>query len=324
MKIPDGAEQFLAGTSWSGGVISPLAGDASFRRYFRVTKNGEQCVLMDAPPPEEDPKPFIALSGYLTEHGFAAPSILASDLSKGLVLIEDFGDARMREHLDDQPADELAMYRKTVDELKRLHNIRSANILPYDYAQYRRETDLLTEWYCTSMGLEVDLNEYDAAWEEVLQPVLARQSPPVTVLRDYHAENIMLLNDGRLGLLDFQDALAGHRAYDLVSMLQDARRDVPIEVEQSMLDYYLIDEQNPSEFLSHYAILGAQRNAKIIGIFTRLCKRDGKARYLDYLPRMWALLERDLKHPDLARLRRWFDANIPQKIRSQKMPMDTV
>jgi aminoglycoside/choline kinase family phosphotransferase len=125
----------------------------------------------------------------------------------------------------------------------------------------------------------------------------------------------MLLDDGAQGLIDYQDALAGHPAYDLVSILQDARRDVSPELESKMLDHYASLTGVGDEFRSHYALLGAQRNAKIIGIFTRLWKRDGKARYLDFLPRMWGLLERDLEHPELAPLKAWFDKHIPKAIR---------
>src|SRR5690606_25861749 len=164
-----------------------------------------------------------------------------------------------------------------------------------------------------------DQDGFADLWDKVLEPVITAQSTPVTVLRDYHAENIMLLEDDRLGLLDFQDALAGHAAYDLVSMLQDARRDVSDDLEKAMLQYYL-DGRSAAEaaqFRSHYAVLGAQRNTKIIGIFTRLYVRDGKARYLDYLPRMWRLLEKDLAHPDLAPVADWFEHNVPANVRSK-------
>ena len=142
------------------------------------------------------------------------------------------------------------------------------------------------------------------------------QRPGVTVLRDYHAENIMLLGSlEKQGLLDFQDALVGHPAYDLVSLLQDARRDVPPELEAEMFDHYVKATEQSGDFLADYALLGAQRNTKIVGIFVRLCKRDGKPRYLDLIPRVWALLERDLTHPALAPVARWFDANIPAELR---------
>jgi len=145
----------------------------------------------------------------------------------------------------------------------------------------------------------------------------------VTVLRDYHAENIMLLPDGEQGIIDFQDALIGHPAYDLVSLLQDARREVDPDLEQLMLAYYRDATNASADFDLHYALLGAQRNTKIIGIFTRLWKRDGKERYLSFLPRMWGLLERDLAHPGLIELRNWFDENIPHHIRALS-PTDVI
>ncbi|MBB3980637.1 hypothetical protein GGR44_000268 [Sphingobium fontiphilum] len=314
MIPPAAAPDFLTKAGWGDAAISPLAGDASFRRYFRVIRNGRQAVLMDAPPPHEDPRPFIAIAEHLRADGFTAPAILARDLDHGLVLIEDFGDLRIKEYLEAQPEQELAVYGRAVDLLADLHRRPPAQVPPYDRAVYQRETGLLTEWYCPAIGLDVDTDGYRAAWDAVLPMVERDDAPAVTVLRDYHAENIMLI-DGQaahgLGLLDFQDALVGHPAYDLVSLLQDARRDVPTAVEAAMIARYRDAAHPRGDFDAAYAVLGAQRNAKIIGIFTRLWKRDGKPRYLSFLPRMWGLLERDLAHPALAPVARWFDANIP-------------
>ncbi|MEM8918810.1 MAG: phosphotransferase [Pseudomonadota bacterium] len=318
------AAQFLEQHGWTAPEITAVAGDASFRRYFRVVSGTRHAILMDAPPPHEDPKPFVDIACHLRAQGFAAPEILAQDLAQGLVLLEDFGDQRMREHLDEHPQDEKGIYTQVVDLLAELRLQPAAELPPYSRDEYLREVNLLTEWYCPAQELEVDLAGFETAWDEVLVPVLEEQTQPVTVLRDYHAENIMLLEDGRLGLLDFQDALAGHRAYDLVSMLQDARRDVSDDLETAMITHYLsvTGEPDPDQFRSHYAILGAQRNTKIIGIFTRLCKRDGKVRYLDFLPRMWGLLEKDLRHPDLSPVAVWFDQNIPVEIRTRPVPVD--
>ncbi len=319
MTPPATAQDFLNNHGWGGAEILPVAGDASFRRYFRVVAGDRKAILMDAPPPHEDPRPFIHIARHLKAQDFAAPEIFGEDLDHGLVLLEDFGDHRMREHLDHHPEDEEAIYRQTVDLIKALHEKPAADIAPYDWDQYLREVKLLPEWYCPAQALDVDEAGFVDAWNAVLQPVIASQTSPVTVLRDYHAENIMLLDNNRLGLLDFQDALAGHAAYDLVSMLQDARRDVSDDLEEAMLDYYLDGQSadHATEFRSHYAILGAQRNTKIIGIFTRLFVRDGKARYLDFLPRMWRLLEKDLVYSDLAPVADWFDRNIPADIRSK-------
>ncbi|WP_375197509.1 aminoglycoside phosphotransferase family protein [Sphingobium sp.] len=314
MIPPAAAPAFLAQAGWGDAAVVPLAGDASFRRYFRVIAGARRAVLMDAPPPHEDPRPFIAIAEHLTGHGFAAPRILARDLDGGLVLIEDFGDLRVKEHVEEHPSAELDVYRRAVDLLADLHRLPAADVPSYDRAVYQREAGLLTEWYCPAISLPVDEQAYVDAWDSVLPLVEQSASPIVTVLRDYHAENIMLIDrvaSHGLGLLDFQDALAGHPAYDLVSLLQDARRDVPPDVEAAMLAHYRAIANPPADFDAAYAVLGAQRNAKIIGIFTRLWKRDGKPRYLSMLPRMWDLLERDLVHPALGPVAEWFTANIP-------------
>ncbi|TNE38727.1 MAG: aminoglycoside phosphotransferase [Sphingomonadales bacterium] len=323
MIPPQASRSFLETLGWGGADIVPLAGDASFRRYFRVVDGYRHAVLMDAPPPHEDPRPFLNVARYLSGHGFAAPAIYGQDLEQGLVLLEDFGDARVRDHFDIHPEDEEAIYARAVAVLADLHRIAPADVPPYDRAVYQREADLVTEWYCPAAGIEADTMSYRAAWDVVLPLVEQDAAPKVTVLRDYHAENIMLL-DGRekahgLGLLDFQDALTGHPAYDLVSLLQDARRDVSPEMERRMIALYKELARPGDGFDTAYAVLGAQRNAKIIGIFTRLWKRDGKPRYLSFLPRMWALLERDLAHPALAPVADWFDRTIPPEIRARAL-----
>lgn len=316
MVTPAGLDFFLDQNGWGGAAVSPVAGDASFRRYFRVTAgDGKKAILMDAPPPHEDTRPFIDVAQYLKAAGFRAPVIWAKDGARGFVLLEDFGDCQMREHLDARPQDEIAIYRQAIDTIIRLADVPPAHLPPYDEAAYLREVRLLSEWYMPAMGLTLDQDEYEGIWGDALAPVA--NCHQVTVLRDYHAENIMLLEDGDQGLIDFQDALVGHPAYDLVSILQDARRDVSPEIEAAMLEYYRNAANTAPDFDLHYALLGAQRNTKIIGIFTRLWKRDGKQRYLDFLPRMWGLLERDLAHPGLAPLKRWFDSNIPAEIRAQ-------
>ncbi|MED5206451.1 MAG: phosphotransferase [Pseudomonadota bacterium] len=315
----DEIHQFLSDTEWEGAEIAPLAGDASFRRYFRLRKNAQSAMLMHAPPPHEDPAPFLHVAGWLDANGMRAPAVIAEDAPKGWVLTEDFGDHRMREWIDQHPDDERAIYAEAIDTLARLHRLPAGPFAPYDMAVYLREALLLVEWYCQAMGLEVDGEGYRSAWKAALGPLIERQQPGVTVLRDYHAENIMLLEPGAAagtqGLIDFQDALAGHPAYDLVSLLQDARRDVSQEIEREMLDRYRAAAQPDRHFEADYATLGAQRNAKIVGIFTRLWKRDGKARYLAMVPRVWEAMERDLTHPALQPVAEWFTANIPQEVR---------
>ena len=320
MNIPENITPFLAQSGWSDAALDAVPGDASFRRYFRLKKaEGQRAILMHAPPPHEDPQPFLDITDYLRTNDFRAPEIYAADAGQGLILLEDFGDRRMREHLDEHPGDEYAIYRTAIDTLVRLETAPVADIAPYDNAVYLRETGLLAEWYLPAMSLSADAAEYDAMWAEALAPLT--DAPAVTVLRDYHAENIMLLDDDAQGLIDYQDALIGHPAYDLVSILQDARRDVSPQLEAAMLQHYASTAKPDYDLALHYALLGAQRNTKVIGIFTRLWKRDGKQRYLDFLPRMWGLLERDLAHPGLAPLKAWFDATIPSDLRSVS-PLD--
>lgn len=315
-QLPDGVDAFLARAGWNGASIEPLAGDASFRRYFRVRRGEDSAMLMDAPPPNEDPAPFLRAAKWLDANGLRAPVVLAEDAARGLVLLEDFGEVRMREYLDQWPDDEADVYRAAIDTLVELHRLPPGPFLDYSLQEYLREAKLLVEWYCPAQGLAVDVAGYAAAWETALRDLLPRQRPGVTVLRDYHAENLMLLGSlDAQGLLDFQDALVGHPAYDLVSLLQDARRDVSPELEAQMFDYYAAQTGAGEDFLADYARLGAQRNAKIVGIFVRLWKRDGKPRYLSYIPRVWAALERDLAHPALDPVRAWFDANIPAELR---------
>lgn len=307
---------FLGGLGWNGAEIQPLAGDASFRRYFRIVRNGERAMLMDAPPPHEDPRPFLSVARYLAEQGLRPPRILGEDLAQGLVLLEDFGDCRMREAVDGPDAHrEDEIYRAAIDTLAALHDRPAAQVSPYSLAEYQREAGLFTEWYCPARGLDVDAVGYRQAWDAVLQPMIAAGAPPVTVLRDYHAENIMLLEDGGQGLLDFQDALVGDPAYDLVSLLQDARRDVSPALETRMLDHYRAVARPDFDLDRHYHLLGAQRNAKIVGIFIRLWKRDGKPRYPLLIPRVWEALERDLAHPALGPVAAWFDRNVPAELR---------
>ncbi|MEG3082395.1 phosphotransferase [Sphingomonas sp. PB2P12] len=318
MTPPPGAAAFLDAHGWGGAQILPVAGDASFRRYFRAVKGERRAILMDAPPPHEDPRPFIAIAQWLVEHDFAAPAVLACDLDQGLVLIEDFGDDRLREAIDATPADELSLYAPAIDLLVRLRGHPAAPVPPYDRAVLKREAGLFVEWYCPAVGIEPDLAGWHAAWESVFDHAIAET--PVTVLRDYHAENLMLVGPARsLGLLDFQDALAGHPAYDLVSLLQDARRTVDPVVEAAMLDRYRAVTDADEAFMNAYHVLGAQRNAKILGIFTRLWKRDGKSHYATMCPRVWTYMERDLAQPVMAPVAAWFAANVPPALRGDPL-----
>ena len=238
------------------------------------------------------------------------------------MLIEDFGDVRLRETLDAAPQAEAEYYAGITDLLLHLHRQPAMPGLPvHGLEQWLSEVSLFTDWYCPALDIDVDRDGFSAAWEAVLAPVADDGLPRVTVLRDYHAENIMLV-PGRsgiahYGLLDFQDALVGHPAYDLASVLEDARRDVTPATEAAMLDRYTAEAGNDAAFRAAYWALAAQRNTRILGVFVRLWKRDGKDGYRRFQPRMWGLLERDLAHPALVPVRQWFDANIPAAKRAE-------
>lgn len=317
MIPPPGTAAFLNAHGWGGAVVRPLAGDASFRRYFRITLQGRSAVLMDAPPDKEDSRPFLAIARHLGGLGLSAPQALAADLAQGLVLLEDFGDDRVTPLLAQDDRDERAIYETAVDILAYLHGQPPADVAPYGPAEYLREARLFPDWYLPAAGI-AEAPGYDAAWAPLWPALIA--CPPVLVLRDYHADNLMRLDRPglkRLGLLDFQDALAGHPAYDLASLLQDIRRTVSPELESAMLARYLGQRPGLDEaaFRTAYAILAAQRNIKILGVFTRLSVRDGKHGYLGWHPRLWQMVAANLAHPALADVRSWFDAHVPESAR---------
>ncbi len=315
---------FLAMAGWRDVASAPLAADASFRRYFRLIDGERRAVLMDAPPPHEDVRPYVTVAEMLRGHGLSAPEIFAEDAELGMLLIEDFGDDTYTRLLA-RGADETQLYMLAIDTLVALQRaVAQPPALPhYDEEALLREAALLIEWYAPAvLGAPLSReaqDEYLALWRELVP--LIETGAPTLVLRDYHVDNLMLL-EGRsgiqgCGLLDFQDARAGPASYDLVSLLEDARRDVPAALREAMTERYLaafpgIDR---GEFHRAAAILAAQRNAKIIGIFTRLWRRDGKPQYLVHVPRVWRLLEADLREPALRRLGRWIDRHLPLAVR---------
>lgn len=321
-------DTFLASSGWGGAVRSPLAGDASFRRYERVADATRRAVLMDAPPPQEDVRPFLQVGKELRDSGLAAPEVLAADTENGFLLLEDLGDALYSKVLQNHPASEEELYRVAADVLVRLYRLapeRDYSVFPaYNEALLMREVMLLAEWFLPAiLGKEKAAplaEEYSALWRNLLARMPAYR--PVLVQRDYHADNLLWLPEragvARVGLLDFQDAVIGAPAYDVVSYLEDARRDVSEQTVQNILRYYLRETgQDEAAFMDSYALLGAQRNCKIVGIFVRLAVRDGKANYLRFLPRMWAHLERDLAHPLLVELKTWLDKHVPQEWRGE-------
>ncbi len=319
MIPPDTAPAFLARHGWGGARIAPLAGDASFRRYFRVhADDGSTAVLMDAPPEKEDSRPFLAIGRQLHDMGFSAPQALATELDIGLVLLEDFGDDRVGPVLVREPGRERAVYETAVDILAALHQLPAGPVPPYAEPELLREARLFPDWYLPAMNI-TEASGYDAAWAPLWAAV--RAEPPVLVLRDYHADNLMLIDRPGLrglGLLDYQDALAGHPAYDLASLLQDIRRTVSPALEAAMIDRYLAARPgvDGAAFRTAYAILAAQRNIKILGVFTRLYVRDGKAGYPAFHPRLWELVTRNLADPALAPVADWFAAHVPAAART--------
>ncbi|RED12091.1 aminoglycoside phosphotransferase family protein [Pontivivens insulae] len=314
MSRQDELASFLAASGYGDRDVTLLAGDASNRQYFRLSGQ-PPLVVMDAPPEKgEDVRPFVQMTDYLRGLGYSAPAIPAQDEKRGFLVLEDLGDdlyARVVEQIGEQ-----ALYCAAVDLLVDLHQRTSApDLAPYDWTVYARELRLLTEWYLPAAGAPVS-DAAERAFLELFEDLCAPLATEVTVLRDYHAENLLWLGErpglGAVGLLDYQDALIGHRAYDLVSLLEDARRDVSEPVQKAMLDRYIMATGVEADaFRREYAILGAQRNIKILGIFARLCRRDGKPGYVDLMPRVWAHLQRDLAHPALAPLRTWVAANVP-------------
>lgn len=314
-----------------------LAGDASGRKYYRPQASGAPVVLMDAPPPGEDVRPFMALAGHLVERGFSAPRILAADKGGGFLLLEDLGDHSYNRLITAAAEKEQPLYEAAIDLLVALQagdapgqlaidHEETHSLAAYDEELLLTEAALFTGWYLpalTGNRSEALAEEFADLLRPMLQPLFA--TPRVLVLRDYHADNLMWLaarqGTARVGLLDFQDAVIGHPAYDLVSLLQDARRDVPETLEAAMIGRFLslqretgkeIDDQ---AFRRAYALLGVQRNAKIIGIFTRLWKRDGKPAYLAMIPRVWGLLERSLQQGGFTALSAFFDQHAPAALR---------
>ena len=321
---------FLSGHGWGDARRVPLAGDASFRRYERIERDGTRVVLMDAPPPKENVRPFVTLAGHLRALGFAAPEVLAEDAELGALILEDLGDATFTRVLAENAGEERALYELATDVLIALHRVAPARAVPrgldpYDHKRLLDEAMLLFDWYFPAVmgrrGSVIAQREFVMAWLGTAFMGLSELTPTL-VLRDFHVDNLMVRGTGkgilRCGLIDFQDALEGPRAYDLMSLLEDARRDVAPELAGAMTERYLaaFPDLDRARFMSDFAILAAQRHAKVIGIFTRLLARDGKPDYLIHIPRVWRLLERRLDHPALAGVREWLARHLPPEART--------
>ena len=293
---------FLQQAGWAGAEIAMLAGDASVRRYLRLSDETRSAVLMDAPPGSCGPT--VAVTEWLRAKGFHAPRILAADAAAGLLLLEDLGDDLLARWLEANPTQATAAYGRVADLLADLHRHPPMESVPaLDAGAAADQVGLFAEWYVPAAGGDAGAVADLGSIVHDLCDRICAGAAPVMALRDLHAENIVWQGERPLGLLDFQDAVAAHPAYDLASALQDVRRDVPPAVEAATIARYLQATGGDGDsFAAAYALLGTQRNLRIMGIFTRLCLRDGKPRYLDFMPRAWALIQRNLAHPALAPL----------------------
>jgi hypothetical protein len=317
---------FLTASGWEDAERTPLARDASFRRYERLVVHDRRAILMEAPPPQEDVRPFIAIQRVLRGMDLSAPEILAADVEHGLLLLEDFGDGTYSRLLAAGES-EAALYALATDVLIALHRrfdpAQAAGLPRYDEARLLDEAVRFVDWYLplvTGAKPTATLrDDYLQRWRAVLP--FAQGAPATLVLRDYHVDNLMRLEGrdgvGACGLLDFQDAVLGPATYDLVSLLEDERRAVPADLREYMATRYL--DASPAldrdAFRASYAVMGAHRHAKNIGQFARLLLRDGKPQYLKHIPHMWRLLEADLNHPALADVRAWFEDCVPPALR---------
>ncbi len=312
-------DRFISGTDWAHARRAPLAGDASNRRYERLIDpaSGRTAVLMDAPPEKgEDVRPFLHIARHLSAAGLSAPRILAEDTHRGILLIEDLGDDLFARVIPAHPELEETLYATATDVLLALHRVPAPELAPYDADRMTELAALaFTKYRVGIAGDNAGEDDFRAGFRTILDTLA--QCTPVLIQRDYHAENLLWLPDrqgvARVGLLDFQDAMIGHPAYDLVSLLQDARRDVPEAIEAKMIARYLHGSGlDDSDFETAYAVLGAQRNLRIIGVFARLGREYGKPHYVDLIPRVWGLLQRDLAHPGLTGIAPMLQSALPE------------
>ncbi len=326
--LPDATPDFLRSCGWAGADVRPLAGDASFRAYFRAHLNGKTAVLMVAPPDRESVEPFVAIGRHLEKLGVSVPHIHAADPAAGLALLEDLGDSLFPVAIADG-APEQALYELATDVLVLVHDhacpqeldgFGTRHVLPdFTAGRLQDEVDRVLEWHWdvihgSSVSAEVRAH-YHAAWAPLWRKL--EDDTPVLTQFDYHSPNLLWLplREGmrKIGVLDFQDSVRGPAAYDVVSLLQDPRRDLVPGLEDAMVRHYVTHRKkiDREKFHTAYAILGAQRAARILGTFVRLWKRDGKPGYLHHQPRVWRYLDRNLAHPDMAPVKAWFDAHVP-------------
>lgn len=315
-------DRFLAEAGWGSAAIKLLAGDASFRHYDRLTLGDRTRVLMDAPPPMEDVRPFVRIGRLLKELGFSAPEIHAADTEAGFLLLEDLGDRTYTRELE-SGGDEESLYALATDTLVALHDRvppDELRLLPvFEDARALREVQLLLDWYWPAHfgapAPDAVRAEFVAAWEEVLPRRL--DVPQNIALFDFHVDNLLVLKDRKgiaaCGLLDFQDAVLAPVTFDLVSLLEDVRRHVPWDLMRRMIRRYLAAKPaiDPDKFMAAYAIVGGQRNTRIAGTFARLLRRDGKGWYQRFMPRVWELIAHDISHPAMAPVAAWYARHLP-------------
>ena len=317
-------EQFLIDHGWGAADVEALPADASFRRYFRLTDGDRRALLMDSPPDKEDIRPYAKIDKHLIGLGLSAPRIEALDERGGFAVIEDFGNDTFN-RLIANGVDEQPLYALAVDTLATLHkhpDAANVQIPACDLELLMREVVEFTDWYYPArFGAPIEDNaraQFVTAWETVIGNL--PDAPQTLVLRDFHVDNLMRLGnrDGvtACGILDFQDAVLGHAAYDLVSLLEDARRDISDHMAVTMRARY--QDQMPhlsnTDFDAWYAVLGAQRHTKVAGRFARILLRDGNPSYLKHIPRVMRLLVRQLNDPALAPVKDWFDAHLPDPL----------
>ena len=317
-------EAFLAAHGWAEAARSPLAGDASARRYERIALDGRRAVLMDAAGGRGALEPFMLIGGYLRSRGYSAPEIYAADEDAGLMLLEDLGDGRYTE-LIDGGFDCETLFAAAIDVLIDLHGRtpEGLGIATLDGGRLLGQVEILIDLYLPEItgapASDTQRDDFLAAWRVVLP--LAEALPASLILYDYHAPNLMWLPErqglARVGLLDFQDAMIGPSAFDVVSLLENPRQDTDPALAEAMIARYLArrPEIDAADFASAYAVLGAQRLARNLGNFIRLWRHEGKPGYLAHLPRMWRLLDNSLADPALAPLAAWFDEAIPRHSR---------
>lgn len=338
--MPDRAsaiDAFLKTTDWAASSRAPLAGDASLRKYLRIGPNtaGTPAVLMDADPTlGNDTRPFIEITAYLRSLNLSAPTIYAHDDARGFLLLEDLGDDLFARVVSRTPELETTLYTAATDVLLHLHAAKPPALGLYDGIFMTQMAALAYDWYAYGALGEKPNQTQDDFQHSFLDLLETDIDPPsVLIQRDYHAENLLWLPDrtghGRVGLLDYQDALLGHPAYDLVSLLKDARRDVSPDLEDAMIAHYVAQsDQTEDRFRRAYHVLGLQRNLRILGVFARLSMHFGKATYIDLIPRVWGYIERDLATPYCApvadQIRRDLPAPTPAILQRLKDKCGTV